>query len=233
ARTATGRPLLASDPHRAHSVPSLRYLVHLSAPGFDAIGAGEPSAPGISLGHNGSTAFGLTIFGADQEDVYVYETHPGRPDLYRYGDGWEAMTCLTERFAVRGEEDQLLELRFTRHGPVIHYDDEQRTAVAIRPVWSAPGSAAYLCSLKAMRAASGAELAAPLASWGTPSVNHVCADTQGNIGWFTAGFTPLRPNWHGLLPVPGDGSHEWQGFLAPDALPRRVNPPEGFLATAN
>jgi penicillin G amidase len=76
ARTATGRPILATDPHRTLSVPSLRYLVHLSSPGFDVIGGGEPVIPGISLGHNGQIAFGLTIFPVDQEDLYVYETGP-------------------------------------------------------------------------------------------------------------------------------------------------------------
>ncbi len=232
-RTATGRPLLASDPHRAQTVPSLRYLVHLKAPGFDAIGTGEPSAPGISLGHNGTTAFGLTIFGADQEDVYVYRTRPGDPDAYRYGDGWETFRRVAERFAIKGAQEQTLELRFTRHGPVLHEDREKGIAIALRSVWSSPGSAAYLGSLSAMRATSVHEFGAALRSWGAPSVNHVCADTAGDIGWFTAGFTPVRPNWRGLLPVPGDGSHEWQGFLPAGELPHAVNPPAGFLATAN
>ncbi|MPZ88715.1 MAG: penicillin acylase family protein, partial [Nitriliruptorales bacterium] len=78
-RTTTGRPLLANDPHRALSAPSLRYLAHLSAPGLDVIGAGEPALPGISIGHNGYIAFGLTIFAIDQEDLYVYETNPDEP----------------------------------------------------------------------------------------------------------------------------------------------------------
>src|SRR5215218_2885785 len=99
-RTATGRPILGSDPHRTHAVPSLRYLVHLSSPEFDAIGTGEAAVPGISLGHNGHSAFALTIFGADQEDVYVYETAPGDPDAYRYGDGFERMRVVEESFAV-------------------------------------------------------------------------------------------------------------------------------------
>lgn len=91
ARSATGRAIMANDPHRAYSAPSLRYLVHLSAPGMDVIGAGEPALPGISLGHNGHAAFGLTIFNIDQEDLYVYELDPADPRRYRYKDGWEAM----------------------------------------------------------------------------------------------------------------------------------------------
>src|SRR5690606_26770745 len=79
-RSATGRAILANDPHRVQGVPSLRYWAHLSAPGFTAIGAGEPFLPGVSLGHNGTIAFGLTIFAIDQEDLYVYETNPANPD---------------------------------------------------------------------------------------------------------------------------------------------------------
>ena len=101
-RTVTGRPILANDPHRTQGVPSLRYLAHLVAPGLDVIGAGEPALPGISIGHNGSIAFGLTIFAIDQEDLYVYETRPGSPQEYRYGDGWEAMRVVQEAVPVHG-----------------------------------------------------------------------------------------------------------------------------------
>jgi penicillin amidase len=232
-RTQSGRPILASDPHRAHAVPSLRYLVHLEAPGLNVIGTGEPSAPGISIGHNGRTAFGLTIFGADQEDIYVYETKEGTPDRYRHGDGWENITREEQAFAVKGHPDQTLKLCFTRHGPVLHEDPSRRRVVAMRTVWHSPGSAAYLGSLSYMRSASVQDFAGHMGHWGSPSANHVSADLDGNVGWFTAGFTPLRRNWHGLLPVPGDGSHEWDGFLSPDMLPRAINPDAGFVASAN
>jgi len=232
-RTETGRPILASDPHRAHAVPSLRYLVHLEAPGLNVIGTGEPTAPGVSLGHNDKIAFGLTIFGADQEDVYVYETKDGNPESYRYGDGWEKIARVDERFEVKGYPDQTLALSFTRHGPILHEDPEKRLAIAMRSVWLSPGSAAYLGSLSYMRSASVEAFSETLDHWGTPSVNHVSADVEGNIGWFTAGFTPIRHHWEGLLPVPGNGSHEWDGFLPADQLPRKYNPAEGFVASAN
>jgi penicillin amidase len=232
-RTETGRPILASDPHRAHAVPSLRYLVHLQAPGFNAIGTGEPTAPGISLGHNEKLSFGLTIFGADQEDIYVYETKDSDAEHYRYGDGWEAIRRMGEQFAVKGHPEQRLTLSFTRHGPILHEDPAKRQVIAMRSVWLSPGSAAYLGSLSYMRSGSVAAFSKTLSAWGTPSVNHVSADVDGNIGWFTAGFTPVRHNWEGLLPVPGDGSYEWDGFLPADQLPRSYNPPEGFVASAN
>ncbi|SEE64388.1 penicillin amidase [Rhizobiales bacterium GAS188] len=232
-RTASGRPILANDPHRAHAVPSLRYLVHLSAPGFDAVGAGEPAVPGISIGHNGTIAFGLTIFCADQEDVYVYETQAGAPDRYRYEGGFEAMQVVDEVIAVKGAPDQKLTLKFSRHGPIIHEDAARRRAIAVKSVWFAPGAGAYLASLAAMRAPNFMQFREAVSHWGAPSINMIYADVEGNVAWMPAGKMPKRPNWNGLLPVPGDGSHEWDGFVPQDELPVRFNPPEGFVATAN
>ncbi len=233
ALTDTGRPVLANDPHRLHALPGLRYLVHLTAPGFDAIGAGEPCVPGVSLGHNGTCAFGLTIFGADQEDIYVYETRPDDPGAYRYGDGWERMRVIHESVPVRGHPDQPCEMAFTRHGPVLFAEPAKRTAFALRSVWFEPGAAPYMASLTTMRARDVDGFREGVRRWGTPSVNLVYADTGGTIGWFPAGKTPVRPTSDGLLPVPGDGRHEWDGFLDPDLMPRSVNPPAGYVATAN
>ncbi len=232
-RTDTGRPILASDPHRAHALPSLRTIVHLTGPGIDAIGAGEPALPGISIGHNAFCAFSLTIFPMDQEDLYVYETDPENPDRYRYGDGWEDMRHLTESIAVRGHPPQDVTLKFTRHGPVVHADTETHRAYAIRSLWFEAGSSAYFSSLAYMQAASLEEYERALHGWSTPSVNHVYADRDGNIAWFAAGRAPVRPNWDGLLPVPGDGRYEWNGFVPFTDLPRAINPERGFVATAN
>ncbi|GAB0116716.1 penicillin acylase family protein [Acidisoma sp. 7E03] len=232
--TETGRPILANDPHRAHAVPSLRYIVHLTCPEFDGIGAGEPSAPGIMAGHNGIIGFGLTLFfGPDGEDLYVYETHPDDPDLYRYGEGWERMRVVEEQAAVRGEAAQTLRLKFTRHGPVLLEEAGAHRAYALRTVWSEPGAAAYLVSLSSMRRRNHADFAADMTRWVVPAVNQVYADTAGNIAWMAAGYSPIRPNWSGLLPVPGDGRYEWQGFYRAGDLPHVLNPEQGFVATAN
>ena len=146
-KTTTGRPILANDPHRDHGLPSLRYVAHLEAPGLSVIGAGEPALPGVSIGHNGTIAFGLTIFYSDQEDLYVYETSPQDPGLYRSGEGWARMETVRERIEVRGEAPREVELRFTRHGPVIHADPSGRKAFALRSVWAEPGASAYFGSL--------------------------------------------------------------------------------------
>lgn len=101
--TMSGYPLLMNDPHRVQEAPSLRYWVHLNAPGWDVIGAGEPSLPGISIGHNQVGAWGLTIFGTDSEDIYVYDTNPANPHQYKYKTGWEAMKVVRETIPVKGE----------------------------------------------------------------------------------------------------------------------------------
>lgn len=232
-RTDSGRPIMAGDPHRNHALPSLRYLVHLTMPGLDVIGAGEPCVPGISMGHNGTSAFTLTIFPADQEDVYVYETEPGNADRYRYDGAWENMQVVTETFAVKGEPDQVRQLRFTRHGPVVFADPEKRTAYGLRSVWFEPGTAAYLASLSTMRAKSLETFKSAVRRYAAPSLNHVYADTSGTIAWLPFGAIPVRQNWTGLLPVPGDGRFEWNGFLRLEDMPRSINPACGFVASAN
>lgn len=232
-RTATGRPILANDPHREHSVPSLRYIVGLNAPGISVIGAGEPALPGISIGHNGTIAFGLTIFNVDQEDLYVYELNPQNPNQYRYGNGWEDMRIVHETEQVKGEGNRELELKFTRHGPVIFVDDANKRAFAVRSIWFEPGTSAYFGSSDYMTAKDWNGFLGAMRRWGAPSENQVYADTKGNIGWVAAGKTPRRLGYDGLMPVPGDGRYEWQGFLSLDELPKAYQPKQGFLATAN
>ncbi|MBE9376265.1 penicillin acylase family protein [Saccharopolyspora sp. HNM0983] len=232
-RTTTGRPLLANDPHRAHTAPSLRYLVHLSAPGLDVIGGGEPALPGISLGHNGTVAFGLTIFPMDQEDLYVYELDPADHTRYRYDGGWEAMTVLHEDVAVAGAAPRQVRLAFTRHGPVIRTDPEHHLAYAVRTAWLEPGMSPYFGSIAYMRSRDFAEFTAAMRDWGAPTENQVYADVHGTIGWVPGGLVPVRDGYDGLLPVPGDGRFEWGGFRSGDDLPRLRDPEQGFIATAN
>lgn len=227
-RTSTGRPILANDPHRNHAVPSLRYIVQLNAPGLNVIGAGEPALPGISIGHNDRIAFGLTIFPIDQEDLYVYEV---RDDQYRYGDGWESFKTIAERVAVRGAPDAEVELKYTRHGPVVY--ETATHAFVVRAAWLEPGMAPYFGSVEYMRASNWREFLAAMNRWGAPSENQVYADVDGNIGYKPAGLFPRRPNWDGLLPVPGDGTFEWRGFYDMDVLPVEYNPERGFTGSAN
>jgi penicillin G amidase len=232
-RTATGRPILANDPHRQLGVPSLRYVVGLSAPGLSIIGAGEPALPGVSLGHNADIAFGLTIFAMDQEDLYVYELNPDNPNAYRYRNGWVEMTTVRETIEVKGEASREVELKFTRHGPVLKTDATANRAFAMRTVWMEPGLSGYFGSSRLTHAKTWDDFKAASNAWGAPPLNLIYADTRGNIGWAASGRTPVRENWDGLMPVPGDGRYEWKGFFAKDLLPSVYNPKEGFFASAN
>jgi penicillin amidase len=231
--TFSRAPILANDPHRTIQLPSLRYWVHLVAPGWNVIGGGEPALPGVSIGHNEHGAWGFTIFPIDQEDLYVYETDPANPSQYRYQGAWEPLEVVRETFAVKGQESAQVALRFTRHGPVLHEDTEHHRAYAVRAAWLAEGAAPYLASLRIDQAASWAEFREACGAFRTPSENLVWADRDGHIGWQTVGLAPIRRNWDGLVPVPGDGRYEWEGFLPAVELPRMADPPRGWVATAN
>ncbi len=232
-RTATGRPILGSDPHRAHSVPSLRYIVQLNAPGLNVIGAGEPALPGISIGHNDKIAFGLTIFPVNQEDLYVEALNPDNPNQYRFGNGWEDIRTIHEMVEVKGEAPRDIEMQFTRHGPVLATDPANHRAFSMCSVWFEPGTSAYFGSSDYMTAQNWNEFLAAMRRWGAPSENQVYADTAGNIGWIPGGMAPRRLTYDGLWPVPGDGRYEWQGFILQSELPMEYNPARGYVATAN
>ncbi len=227
-RTNTGRPILADDPHRSHAVPSLRYIAHLVAPGINVIGAGEPALPGISIGHNKRIAFGLTIFPIDQEDLYVYRKSA---QGYRYQDRDEPFTVIRESIPVAGHKPHPVTLKFTRHGPVVA--ETGNHAFVVRAAWLEPGMAPYFGSIEYMRAQNFRTFSGALNRWGAPSENQVYADVEGNIGYKPAGRFPVRKTWDGLLPVPGDGRHEWQGYFDMDTLPEEYNPRRGFTGTAN
>lgn len=229
--TASGKPLLANDPHRVMAEPSLRYVVHLVAPGWNVIGAGEPGLPGVAAGHNENIAWGFTIFGLDQQDLYLEEIDRADPERYAAPDGWQRMQTRTEVIRVRGAQPVEVRLKFTRHGPVLWQDGAR--ALALRWVGAEPGTAGYLGSLALDRAQNWRQFESAMARWKVPSENIVYADRQGNIGEHSTGLAPLRKNWNGLLPVPGNGTYEWSGFVPNAELPHSFNPAAGFIATAN
>ncbi len=232
--SSTGKPLLASDPHRAISIPSLRKTVHLVAPGWNVIGAGEPALPGVALGHNEEIGFGFTIVGIDQQDLYVERLNPANPNQYRYRDEWLDFEIERAEIAVKGSAPALVELKYTRHGPVIYEDRSRNLAVALRWVGGEPGGAGYLPALALARAKNWTEFRDAAAKYKTPSENLIYADRGGNIGWIAGGLTPVRKGWTGLLPVPGEtGDYEWAGWLSIDQMPQRFNPREHWIATAN
>ena len=143
------------------------------------------------------------------------------------------MTDVQEDIPVKGRAPERVTMRFTRHGPVIAADAKKRRAFAVRSVWFEPGTSAYFASIAYMRAGNWPEFLAGLRRWGAPGENQVYADVDGHIGWKPCGLAPRRRNWDGLLPVPGDGRYEWDGFLDADELPVSADPKRGWIATAN
>ena len=245
AKTATGKPLLANDPHRAVALPSLRYLTHLVGPGWNVIGAGEPGVPGVAGGHNERVGFGFTIVGMDQQDVYVEKVSvcPGfrrsraakagtAPRCALLGERWVPLQVVHDTIQVKGEAPRAVRLEFSRHGPLVSEDSTRGRAFALRFVGSEPGTAGYLAQLTLDRATDWEGFRRGAARWKLPTENLIYADVDGNIGWIAAGLMPVR-SWSGLLPVPGNGKYEWAGFLPFEDLPSSYNPASGFVATAN
>ncbi|MFI5311666.1 MAG: penicillin acylase family protein [Gemmatimonadales bacterium] len=228
-----GQPMMANDPHRAQSAPSLRYWAHLVAPGWNVIGGGEPEIPGVSIGHNEVGAWGLTIFATDGEDLYVYKTNPTNARQYRYGTAWEAMRVVREAIAVKGASPVNVELKYTRHGPVVYEDTVHHVAYAVRAAWLEPGAAPYLASLRMDQATTWEQFREACAFSYIPGENMVWADRAGHIGWQAVGIAPIRSHWSGLVAVPGDGRYEWGGYLPIKEKPHSYDPPAGYIATAN
>ncbi|GGG34827.1 penicillin amidase [Croceivirga lutea] len=230
---ADGNTYMANDPHRTIAIPSLRYMAHLVAPGWNVIGGGEPEIPGISIGHNEYGAWGLTVFRTDGEDLYVYDLNPKNLNQYQYQGEWVDMTVLTETIAVKDQAPVAVKLHYTQHGPVTYIDKENHKAYAVRCAWLEPGGSPYLASLRMDQAKTWEEFREACNYSHIPGENMIWADKEGNIGWQAVGIAPIRSNFSGMVPVPGDGSYEWDGYLPIIEKPHAYNPEKGFIATAN
>ncbi|APQ18432.1 penicillin acylase family protein [Maribacter hydrothermalis] len=228
-----GHTYMANDPHRTIAIPSLRYMTHLVAPGWDVIGGGEPEIPGISIGHNEYGAWGLTVFETDGEDLYVYELNPENQNQYKHKDHWVDMTHISETIKIKGQKDSIVDLAYTLHGPVTFIDKENNVAYAVRCAWLEPGGSPYLASLRMNQAENWEEFREACTYSHIPGENMIWADTKGNIGWQAVGIAPIRKNFSGLVPVPGDGRFEWDGYLPIIEKPNAFNPEKGYIATAN
>ncbi len=235
-KSVTGRPLLANDPHRDVVNPSLRYVVHLNAPGWNAIGATEPGVPGIAIGHNDRVAWGFTILGVDQQDLYVEETDPANPNRYMWKGEWRDMALSRELIYVKGQTAPVeVTLKRTHHGPVVHENTTKGRAYAVRWAGAETGGAGYVGALGVMQSRNWEEFKTNMSrAWFTPSHSIVYADVDGNIGYLGVALSPVRRNWDGLLPVPGkDGKYEWEVYVPFEKLPASFNPPSGFFNTSN
>ena len=232
-KTKDGNTYMANDPHRTIAIPSLRYMAHLVAPGWNVIGGGEPEIPGISIGHNNFGSWGLTVFRTDGEDLYQYELNPKNPLQYKYQGAWMDFKIIKELISVKGAPSKEVELYYSHHGPVTYLNKEKHIAYAVRCAWLEPGGSPYLASLRMDQAKTWEEFQEACTYSNIPGENMIWADTRGNIGWQAVGIAPVRNNYSGLVPVPGDGRYEWAGYLPIIQKPNELNPEKGFIATAN
>ena len=232
-KSESGYPILANDPHRTIVAPSLRYLTHLVAPGWNVIGGGEPEIPGISIGHNGYGAWGLTVFRTDAEDLYIYELNPENSKQYYHKGEWVDFNIIMESIPVKEGEDYEIELYYSIHGPVTLIDENRNRAYAVRCGWLEVGGSPYLASLRMNQSNSWEEFREACNYSNIPGENMIWADKDGNIGWQAVGIAPIRNTHSGMVPVMGDGRYEWDGYLPIIEKPNDFNPDNEFLATAN
>lgn len=232
-KSESGYPILANDPHRTIVAPSLRYLTHLVAPGWNVIGGGEPEIPGISIGHNGYGAWGLTVFRTDAEDLYIYELNPENSKQYFHKGEWVDFNIIEESIPVKGGKDYEIELYYSIHGPVTLIDENRNRAYAVRCGWLEVGGSPYLASLRMNQSNSWEEFREACNYSNIPGENMIWADKDDNIGWQAVGIAPIRNTHSGMVPVMGDGRYEWDGYLPIIEKPNDFNPDNEFLATAN
>jgi penicillin amidase len=237
-RTASGKPLLANDPHLTASAPSIWYMVHLSAPGLRVAGVTAVGAPGVVIGHNERIAWGLTNLGPDVQDVYREKFDPANPRKYMTPAGWRDAEVRREEIKVRksfvGTETEVVthEVPVTRHGPVVF----QRGGDSYALRWTAlsPAASEFAAFYKLNRARDWKEFQEALRDYAGPTQNFVYADVDGHIGYYGAGQIPVRAGGDGSVPYDGSKDEgEWKGFIPFAELPHVFDPPSGVIVTAN
>lgn len=228
--TASGKPILANDPHLDWSIPATWYQVHLKAPGLNVTGVSLPGLPGVIVGHNSRIAWGVTNLGFDVQDLYVEKIDPQSGRYVFHGQVEQARSEL-EWIRVKGARPVEVRQWVTRHGPVTV--NENGHYLSMR--WTATEPAGFAFPfLDINRARNWNEFTAALARYPGPGQNFVYADIDGNIGYHASGRLPIRRNYNGDLPADGSsGDFEWDGYIPFDQLPASYNPGRGWIATGN
>ncbi len=232
--TASGKPLLANDPHLGIQLPSIWYEIGLHGGEFDVVGVSFPGAPAVIIGHNARIAWGVTNLGPDVQDLYLEKLNPADPNQYEFMGRWEDLEIVTEEIAVKGQDPVTIQVRLTRHGPLLNdVVDGLEQPTALR--WTALDAIKLFQSVARINLAQDWEsFRDALRYWDAPSQNFVYADIDGNIGYQSPGRIPIRAKGDGTVPVPGwTGEYEWAGYIPFDDLPFVYNPPTHFVVTAN
>jgi penicillin amidase len=237
-RTASGKPLLANDPHLRPSAPSIWHMIHLSAPGVRVAGVSSAGLPGVILGHNDRIAWGFTNVGPDVQDLYVEKFDPNNPQRYQTPSGWQDAIIRREEIKVRkgftsSEHDVVVhEVTVTRHGPIIFEGDGKRYALRWTALDPSRNNADLFYTIN--RARNWKEFKASLETFTAPTQNIVYADVDGHIGYHVAGVIPIRKSGDGSVPYDGStDAGQWTSYIPVSRLPVLYDPPSGIIVTAN
>ncbi|MEX0879112.1 MAG: penicillin acylase family protein [Thermoanaerobaculia bacterium] len=236
-RTASGRPILANDPHLGLRAPSVWYLACLDAPGLRAVGATLPGVPGVIIGRNDRIAWGLTSLEPDVQDLFVETVDPQDPSRYRHRGEWRSFETRVEKIRIRGGKEEDLVVRGSVHGPIVtgvlSGAETLGSAVALRWTGLDGGDNTAGAFFVINTARNWNEFLSGVRQLQSPPQNFVYADVEGQIGYAASGAMPIRPRANGLLPVSGSGEDDWMGTIPFETLPRVLNPARRFVATAN
>ncbi|MBM3925860.1 MAG: penicillin acylase family protein, partial [SAR202 cluster bacterium] len=234
-RTATGKPLLAGDPHRGLDTPNVYYQNHLACPDFDAVGCSFPGVPGLQhFGHNAYVCWGVTHAGADYQDLFIERFDKANPSYYEFKGQLQRAQVFHEVVKVKGGKPVPIDVTVTHHGPIIAGDPAKGVAIAFRYTQTAGPNRQAEALLSMLKARSTHELDQAMRHWVDPGNNFLMADVHGNIAYLTRGKVPVRNLANAWLPVPGwTGEHEWKGYIPFEEMPRSHNPKEGYIVTAN
>ncbi len=240
-RTASGRPLLANDPHLLAQQPAPWFELHLRAPGYEARGVAFPFAPGIVVGATSHHAWGVTNVSGDIQDLYVERLNDDGTAA-EFDGGWEPLTVRSESIEVRGGPPVTFDVRETRHGPILETatvgvtgTEYERLDGTFALRWAAvDGLLEPSALVDLVRATSFEGFREALRGLSCPGQNVVYADVDGTIGFQCSGRFPLRRAGDGSAPVAGwTSEHEWDGYLPYEELPWSKDPGSGFIVTAN
>jgi penicillin amidase len=234
AHTQSGKPLLANDPHLDHGVPSVWYMIQLKAPGLNVSGVSLPGAPMVIIGHNEKIAWGMTNTGPDVQDLYAESFDPSAPNKYLHNGAWVEAEVRDEVIKVRRKQDYRFTVKVTRHGPIMSHAGNRDLALRWTALEPHALSALFNALPRIDLAQNWEQFTAALRDYTGPMQNFVYADMDGNIGYYAAGWVPIRKQGTGAVPMPGStDDYDWVNYIPFEDLPHAYNPASGMIATAN
>ena len=230
AHTVTGKPLLSDDMHLGHQMPNLWYEAHLRSGALDVAGVTLPGMPYVIVGHNQRIAWGFTNVGPTVTDVYIENFNT--QGAYETPSGWVQPEHRAEVIHVKGKADVSVDVKITRHGPVItELVPGETRPLALR--WTLYDGL-HIPFFDVNSAQNWQDFRHAFSQLDAPGQNVVYADVDGNIGYQATGKVPIRAAGDGSLPVSGaDNAHEWTSYISFEKLPSIYNPPSGIIGTAN